>query len=72
MLSKTLCGQLSGDGFSAKLVHAVKNFMWAPSNGRFNHVGSYFKQVDHVGAFLQWGLWHSWCTPFNTTSALKF
>jgi hypothetical protein len=68
--TKHSIGQLFGGGSSAKLVHAVKNFMWAPSNGRFNHVSSFLKQVDHVGAFLQWGLWHSWCMPFNTTSAL--
>jgi hypothetical protein len=49
--TKHSIGQLFGDGSSAKLVHAVKKFMWAPFNGRFNHVGSFLKQIDHVGAF---------------------
>jgi hypothetical protein len=43
--NKAFIGQLSGGGSSAKLVHAVKKFMWAPSNGRFNHVGSYFNKL---------------------------
>jgi hypothetical protein len=46
-------GQLSGGGSLAKLVHAVKRFMWAPLNGRFNHVASLLQQIWHVGAFLK-------------------